>query len=573
MKTIRRCVASPVLRWEPAGPDQQYRVIVRNQDTGERQRVYDGFRTECRLPADLRLTPDQLAFRVMVRSIDDPEERFSRLHDYAPIPRIGDDLETPAPDLLMGEVVKGADLYRLQVKRPGVDRPLVDMVSSKPRFLLPPGQLRDGQFEYDILPKVRGRWRNRKGLEITPAMIAAADERGDRPVPRPETEDKVIRGAPASHAPGRPDKLAPQAEAIGSALLIAVDVTARPDLSPMADVRDVASRQWWSGTGEAALESVVLTLEKSNFKGLFLVDALAAEAMGDDEVRRLTDLLVTRGHALGLMVNPEPWRALSEDLAQLDDVAVTAFAHERYLSIVGAAPQVVSFGPGAMNEKTLAEARRLGANVVLVDRPEQLDLPAWMRWKTAPFAAYDDLVVVPTTMALSTPAHVRDRTVRHALNTVDAMAAEAAADLVVAALRMRTDSLITAKIAPLALLRRSVVRSAAQADAWNQAMAARLPTWLEAGWERSPHGFPVLADRDEIKVEMMAKLIAGLGETRIACVDPAAVFSPGHLRALVEAPEAFEPLAEQRRGPRRFRLSGVRRYDAAYRQALKADPV
>ncbi len=572
MKTIRRRAANPVLRWESAGPNQQYRVIVRNQDTGERRSIYDGFRTECRLPPDFRLTPDQLAFRVMVRPVDDPEARFARLHDYAPIPRLGDDFETPAADLLIGDAAPGADQYRLLVKKPDVDRPLVDMVRAEPRFLLPPGQLRDGQFEYDILPRVRGRWRNRKGLAVRTAMIVAADERAERPVPLPADETRTIRGAPARHAPGRPDRLAPEAVSTGAALLVAVDVTARPDLAPLADPRDVAARQWWAGDGTAAVESVVLALEANALKGLFFIDVLAGEALGDDLVRRLTDTLKKRGHGLGLMVNPEPWRGLSGDLAEMNDVAATSFACARYESIVGEAPGALSFGPGLLGADTLAEARRLGVKVVLADRAEQLDLPAWMRWRTAPFAACDDLLVIPASMALSTPAHQRDRVVRHALNAADAMAADAASDLIAAAALARPDGLITARIEPMELLRRSMVRSAAQAEAWNQAMADRLPAWAEAGWERSLHGFPVLADRDEIKVEMMTALIAGLGRAGVAVINPRSAFTPGHLRSWAETQEAFEPLVEQRRGPRRFRPSAVRRYDAALLQALKATP-
>lgn len=572
MKTIRRRAASPVLRWESAGPNQQYRVIVRNQDTGERRPVYDGFRTECRLPPDFRLTPDQLAFRVMIRPADDPGARFTRLHEYEPIARLGDDFETPAEDLLIGDVVPGADQYRLLVRRPGVDRPLVDMARAEPRFLLPPGQLRDGQFEYDILPRVRGRWRNRKGLAVQAAMIAAADERAQRLVPLPVDETKTIQGAPARHAPGRPDRLAALAEPTGPALLVAVDVTARPDLAPLADPRDVAARQWWAGDGTAAVESVVLALEAYGLKGLFFIDVLAGEALGDDLVRGLTDTLKKRGHGLGVMINPEPWRGLSGDLAEMDDVVATSAACARYETIVGEAPGALSFGPGLLDADTLAEARRLGARVVLADRTEQLGLPAWMRWRTAPFAAFDDLLVIPATMALSTPAHQRDRVVRHALHAGDAMAADAASALLAAAASSRTNSLITARIEPMELLRRSMVRSAPQAEAWNQAMTERLPAWAEAGWERSPHGFPVLADRDEIKVEMMTALVAGLGRAGVAGIDPRTAFTPGHLRSWAETQDAFEPMVEQRRGPRLFRPSAVRRYDAAFMQALKATP-
>lgn len=572
MKTIRRRAASPVLRWDAAGPNHQYRVIVRNQDTGERRPVYDGFRTECRLPPDFRLTPDQLAFRVMIRPAGDADAKFTKLHEYAPIPRLGDELETPADDLLVGEVIKGADQYRLLIKRPDVDRPLVDMTGTEPRFLLPPGQLRDGAFEYDILPRVRGRWRNRKGLAVTPAMIAAADARAERLVTLPPDETKIIRGAPARHAPGRPDRLAPGASSRGSSLLIAVDVTARPDLSPVADPRDVAHRQWWAGDGSGAVERVALALESTRFKGLFLIDTLASEALGAELVRDIADILTKRGHGLGLLINPEPWRTLSGKLAEIDSAAATSLAYARYTSIMGQEPVVAGFGPDALDILALEAARALGVRVVLADRAEQLNLPAWMRWRTAPFAAYDDMLFIPTGVALSTPAHARDRVVRHALNAADAMAAEAAAELLEAAAR-GAKGLLTARIEPLSLLRRSMVRSGAEADAWNQVISEKLPAWSEAGWERSPHGFSVMADRDEIKVEMMMSLIAGLARAKdVGGVDPGSAFEASQLRSWAEQVQAFEPLVEQRRRPRRFRNSAVRRYDAAYLQALKANP-
>ncbi|MFN3537055.1 MAG: hypothetical protein ACK4Y4_06375 [Brevundimonas sp.] len=572
MKTIRRRAATPVLRWKSVEPDQQYRVVLRNQDTGERQRIYDGFRTECRLPPDLRLTPDQLAFRVMVRPTDDHEGRFTRLLDYTPVPRLGDDFKTPADDLLVDDEFPGADQYRLLVRKVGLDHPLVDMVRPKPLFLLPPGQLRDGQFEYDIMVKVRGRWRSRKVLPVTAAMITAADERATRVIPLPVDVTKTIRGAPARHTPGRPDRLARQAHPTGPALLVAVDVTTRPDLSPLADSADIAARQWWAGDGTGAVESVALTLEANALKGFFFIDVLAAEVLGADLVRRLTNTLKKRGHGLGLLINSEPWRAVAGALAELNDVAMMALAHARYESIIGEAAAALSFGPGLLNEDTLAEARRLGVKVVLADRVEQLGLPAWMRWRTAPFAAYDDLLVIPAAMALSTPAHKRDRVVRHALNAVDAMAADAASDLLAAAAITSRDSLITARIEPLELLRKSTIRSRTQAEAWNLVLAERLPAWAEAGWERSPHGFTILADRDEIKVEMMTALVAGLRRAEVTAINPQSALEPGHLRAWAEAPDAFDPLVEQRRGPRRFRRSAVRRYDAAFLQALKATP-
>jgi len=572
LKTIRRRAASPALRWKAAGPKLQYRALVRNQDTGERRIIYEGFRPECRLPPDLRLVPDQLAFRVMARISDDPDSRFEQLYPYQPILRLGDDYKTPADDLLIGEAARGADLYRLIVRAPGVDRPLIDMVRRRGVFLLPPGQLRDGHFEYDILARVRGRWRNRKGLPVTAAMIAAADERAERPVPMPQDKVRQTIGAPARHAPGVPERLADEARETGPVLLVAVDVTARPDLSPLADPRDIAARQWWAGDGTGAVESIAVALEAHTLRGMFFIDVLAGEALGDDAIARLGDALTRRGHGLGLLVNPEPWRSLSQTLADMDDVAATAFAVSRYEAVLGQAPSILTFTPGGLNDDTLAEARRLGVRAVLSDRGDDADLSAWMRWRTRPFAAYDDLVIIPCAMALSTPAHAQDRVVRHALSARDAMAADSASALAVAMAETGGAGPIVARIDALSLLRKSTVRSRVLAEDWNKTVAERLPAWVEAGWVRSPHGFPVLADRDEIKVEMATGLIAGLGRSGLSTPDPQSLLTPETLRAWAQGGGAVEPLIEQRRGPRKLRHSAIRRYDAAFLHALKADP-
>ncbi len=572
MKTIRRRAVSPVLTWASAGPNQEYRVIVRNQDTGERRAVYEGFRTECRLPPDMRLTSDQLAFRVMARPGDDPDGRFERVQEYHPIPRLGDDYETPADDLLVSEATRGAGAYRLWVRSLESGRVVVDMTRPEPRFLLPAGRLRDGTFRYEMMARVGGRWRKQGGRPVTREMLVAADARADRLVQPPRSETPEIKGEPATHAPGRADRLAPEARPMGPRLLVAVDATAAPALSPIADPRDVAARQWWAGDGSGAVESVALTLEANGLKGLFLLDVLAGEALGDEAVAALASALSRRGHGLGLMVNPEPWRALSPTLAGMDEAAAVDAAVRRYEAVVGGSPLVASFGEKQLTTTTLTAARRAGVRVVLADRNDQIGLPAWMRWRTTPFAAFDDLLVVPSTMVLSTPAHGRDRVVRHRLSAADPMAAAAAETIVQALVRSGGETLVAARIDPLALLLRTMVRSADRADAWNEALAERLTAWGGAGWERSPHGFPVLADRDEIKLEMMTAMVAGLGRSGVTGADPKTVFSPGALAAWAGDAEAFEPLVEQRRGPRRLRRSAVRRYDAAFRQALSLEP-
>jgi hypothetical protein len=570
LKTTRRRVANPVLTWEPAGPDQEYRVIIRNQDTGERRAIYDGFRTECRVPPDMRLTPDQLAFRVMARPAGESEERFVRIQEYVPIPRLGDDYDTPADDLLQAEPTRGAGLYRLLVRHPVTGKPLVDMARTQPGFLLPVGLLRDGVFHYDLTAKVHGRWRGTKGIEVTPAMIAAADARADRLVPLPLPDKPKVRGSVPAHAPGRAERLAFHSLHTGPRLLVVVDASAAPDLAPVADPADVARRQWWSGDGSGAVETVALALEEHGLKGQFQLDVLAGEALGYELVADLARSLAQRGHGLGLRVNPEPWRALSSSLAEMKAGAVMAHAVERFTSITGAPPQAVSFGKNLLASSRLAQARRLDIRAVLTDRAGEERLPSWMRWRTSPFAAYDDLAVIPSALVLSTPAHQQDRVVRHALSAADAMTAAAGEAIASAMARLGGQQLIVARLDSLSLLRRRMVRSADQADAWNLAIAESLPSWTDAGWERSPHGFPVLDDRDEIKTGMMASLLAALVRADIAPVDPGVVFTPEALRAWCETSLSYEPMIEQRRGPRVLRRSGVRRYNAAYRQALGA---
>lgn len=572
MKTIRRRVASPVLNWESAGQDYEYRIVIRNQDTGELRTIYQGFRTECRLPPDMRLSPDQLAFRVMAREARESREGFVRIQGYLSIPRLGDDHETPAPDLLVEKPAPGAKQYRLVVRDPLTGRPLVDFSRHEPRFLLPVGLLRDGSFHYDLTAWIRGRWRGTKGVEITPEMIAAADARSERLIPLPRPAPPRIRGSAAIHAPGRADRLA--AESLGGdpRVLVVVDVTAAPELSPVADPADVIRRQWWSGEGTGAVETVALALENHGFRGQFQIDVLAAEALGDDSVSEIAHRLAARGHGIGLLVGPDRWRSLSPDLVDKKAGAILALAAERFKALTGESPRTVSFSPGMLSLSLVNHARRIGLPSILADRAGQGRLPAWARWRIAPFALHDDLVLIPPALVLSTAAHIRDRTVRHALAATDPMAAASAEAIASALGREGGPRLVVARIDPMALLLRRLVRSAEQADAWNLALTESLPRWAEAGWERNSHGFPVLDDRDEIKTEMMNSLVAALGRSGLASGDPATTFTPAALRAWCETPHAYQPMIEQRRGPRVLRRSGVRIYDAAYRQALGAPP-
>lgn len=520
----------------------------------------------------MRLTSDQLAFRVMARPIGESEERFVRIQEYLSIPRLGDDYETPAPDLISQEPTPGASQYRLLVRHPVTGKPLVNLASDQPRFLLPVGLLRDGDFRYDLTAKVRGRWRGGRAVDVTPEMIAAADARSRRLVPLPRKEPPRIRGSAATRPPGRADRFAPQIEYAGPRLLIVADATVSPDLAPLPDPADAARRQWWAGDGSGALELVALALEAQGLRGQFQLDILAGEALGDEVVSKLSRTLLGRGHGLGLLVNPAPWRGLSQELAEMKPGALLVHALKRFEDVTGENPKVVSFGREFLGPSPLDQIRRLGVRAVLADRVDQNRLPAWMRWRTSPFAAYDDLAVIPSALVLSTPAHERDRVVRHTLSAVDALAAAAGESVTSALAHTGGQRLVVARIDPLSLLRRRMVRSVDQADAWNLTLSQHLPHWAEAGWERSPHGFVVLDERDEIKTEMMVSLISALARSGVALADVRSVFSPEALRAWCEIALPYEPMVEQRRGPRVLRRSAVRRYDAAFRQALGASP-
>src|SRR5690606_27605377 len=122
--------------------------------------------------------------------------------------------------------------------------------------------------------------------------------------------------------------------------------------------------------------------------------------------------------------------ALSPHLAEMSVAEAMAEAVKRFHEIAGSAPEAVSFGHKLLDADALDAARRLGVRAVVADRLAQRGLPAWMRWRTAPFAAHDDLAVLPVSMILSTPAHDRDRVVTHSLRTEDPLTAGMAEPIV-----------------------------------------------------------------------------------------------------------------------------------------------
>ncbi|MGH6978291.1 MAG: hypothetical protein ACRED4_03210, partial [Brevundimonas sp.] len=227
MRTIRRRAESTVLRWTPPGPDRQYRVAVRDEDTGRRQIIYEGFQTECRLPADLRLTPNQLSFWVGSRSEQEPSARFLRCQDYTVIPRLGDDYQTAAPDLLTAPEKPNTQEYRLRVRDTETDQIVVEMSRSSPSFLLPVGRLGDGAFEWTIQPRLRAGFGRPAWARVTDTMLSAARSRAERLIALPEEPRPALVVIKGERPPGSPGSIRP-APPRPASMALALNVTADP---------------------------------------------------------------------------------------------------------------------------------------------------------------------------------------------------------------------------------------------------------------------------------------------------------------------------------------------------------
>lgn len=564
MKTVRRHVADPMLRWGAAGPDHQYRIAVQNEETGVRRTVYEGFRRDCKLPADLRLTPDQLSFRVESRPSDEDGAAYQRRQEFTLVPRIGDDLSPDAEDVLSRDAVAGASAYRLQVRDiVSLDR-IIDMVGKTPHFLLPPGQLMDRASEWNILAEVGGVWRKQRWKPVTSGMIAAAQARAATLIEVAEAKRGRLRPEATSHPAVLRSTLS-SAPAHPASMAIVVPVTAQPVLAWEPTGESVTSVQWSDGRGGGAAERAAILLENQGMTGWFFLDIEQALSLGIEAMGRLAGRLMSAGHRVGLYVGDgalapraTPQERLARMMEGLEQIGVPRHG-------------AVMLGEGKYRASWLDMLVEAGVPTVILSRQAQLTLPGWRRWRMAPFLTAPGTIVLPAAMFLSTPAHARDRAVRHQLANGDALAGGSVGAALDAAARFCGDQTLTlVQIDPMLLLDRRRINDRVMTDVWNTTVKQSLPQWLKAGWIRSTKGFEIARGDSEVQRELLQGMLRGLAASKTPWADWDDVADAARVSGWLPPSPAFEPLIEQRRGPRRFRASAARRYDNSYRLALGA---
>lgn len=561
MKTIRRRAASPLLQWRSAGANRQYRVGVRNEDTGEKQTIYEGFRQECRLPPELRLTPNQLTFRVESRDADTPDAPYVNVQPFTRIARFGDELAPKAPDVVRVPEVAGATAYRLMIRESLSEDVLVDMVVDEPWALVPPGQIKEREVEWTLRPRVASTWRKGVWTPLSAEAVQAARERGLKMIVI-EEEARVRPDAEDNHWPTPKEITLPPAPARGAHLAVAVAVSAQPDLAPDPTVQSVVDTQWSDGHSGGAVERIARTLEENNLRGWFFLDVELGDALSPDIVAQLAARLTGRGHEVGLYIGAgllAPAGSIAERLQAMLSRMPTR-AH------VG-----VMLGAGPDREGWLKACVDAKLPAVVVSREAQLALPGWMRWRSSAFAASPTTIVLPTALFLSTPAHARDRVTRHTFDNRDSMAAATIGPVVNAMSRLEATRLVIAEIDPLLMMDRRVAVNADAAHAWNSTLKQLLPAWFAAGWKRSIKAYTMARDLSEIRLHLLSGMMRNLTEVDLPWARWADVFDPANTAGWAPGAVAYEPLIEKRRGPRRMRRSAVRRYDDAYRLALRAE--
>ncbi|WP_374275574.1 hypothetical protein [Brevundimonas sp.] len=574
MTTARRRPLEPNLSWPPGGVGRQFRVAVRNEETGEKRTIYDGTRPGCRLPADFRLSPDQLSYRVESRLADDSYAPFRRHIEFTGIDRIGDDFETDAPDLLTAEAHPRATAYRLVVRdRENRDDRFADFQRADPRFLLPPGRLEGRSAEYAILPRVDDRWVGSRWKPVTEAMVAAAQARSERLIELPREPSPRDHPNDAKAPPGWARSATPPAARL--ATLVAIDATLAPLLADAPEADRLTAEQWLDAKGAGLVSLVADRLASAGLSGVFFLDVEAAAVFGLEAASRLAKRLESQGHGVELLHDPQPWRIAGEiDEAEAPDAAV-ARSVKRFVEIVGRRPRLARLGGAEATWPVLEAFAREGLAGLVVRPGQTSSLPRWMQGRVRPFAAVDGLAVLPVSTVLSTPAHARDRVVRHELTATDALVAATAQAIVEAQPPTRpgaaSGELVIAYIDPLSLLAVQRTVNPKAAEVWNAAVR-RQADWTRAGWMRGDDGYDFASGISEVAVDILDNMIVGLARGGAATLDPTSGLDRDGLTAWIDDGRAWDLVVEQRRGPRRMRRSAVRRYDNAFRQALATRP-
>lgn len=568
-RTIRRRVESPVLRWTPPGPDRQYRVAVRDEDTGRRLIIYEGFQTECRLPADLRLTPNQLSFWVGSRSEQEPTARFLRCQDYTVITRLGDDYQSAAPDRLTASERPNVDEYRLRVRDSETGRILVEMSRSYPAFLLPAGQLEEGIFEWTIQPRLKAGFGKPVWASVTDVMVSAARSRAERLIALPEEPRPalaVVRGELPPGSLARIREAPPQPATVA----LALPVTADPRIAPEPSLQSVITTQWINSAGTGAIQMASCTLKDAGVSAWFFLDIGSMNQAGSTVARDLTATLIGDGHQIGLTIGESVWDFRPQSEGSLTDFVSRQL--DAFITLTGGGDVTpVRLSVTARTQEWLRACSEAGLSVVTMPRKTLRAGARWMHWRTAPFVTADGVVVLPPAMLLSTPAHPRDQVLRHPVNAADSLAAASAAQTLNALATTGKVRLLIAEADPLRLLARVRFKRRKEAEAWNGVLRHDLPEWWDAGWGRTAAGYDVAQGVNEIQVQMLSGLAGGMKNSDLSWGAATDVFDETKIRGWLDAEPSANLIVEQRRGPRLTRLSEGRAYDNALRLALLAD--
>ena len=562
MRTIRRRAASPTLAWKAAGPNRQYRIGVRNEETGEKRNIYEGFRQQCRLPPELRLTPDQLSYRVESRDAEDPNGPWRNVQPFTRIPRIGDELNPGAADVLRDEETAGATAYRFQIREALSEDLLIDMIVEEPWALLPVGAIRERETEWIMRPRVAGRWTRGKWRTVSEEAAAAARLRADTLIVLQDEERARPEPGPVTW-PVPAEITLPAASPRAPSLAIAVAVSAMPQLAPEPTPQSVFETQWSDGHSSGAAERVARMLEAANLKGWFFLDVELADALDPSAVPAFGERLAKRGHEIGLYIG--------EGLLAPEGLSIPQRLERMLANLPTRAHVGVMLGAGPDREAWLRACVDAGVATVVASRAAILGLAEWMHWRTTAFAVAPGTIVIPTATFLSTPAHARDRVVRHSLDNRDAMAAANLSAIVAAAATLEATRLVVAEVDPLLMMDKRSVADPDAAHAWNSTLKQLLPAWFALDWKRSTTAYEMARNLSEIRLHLLTGMLENLNAAPLAWAKWSDVFDRNTAAGWLSSNTASEPIIEKRRGPRRMRRSAVRRYDNAYRLSLRAE--
>ncbi|WP_421730451.1 hypothetical protein [Brevundimonas sp.] len=353
-----------------------------------------------------------------------------------------------------------------------------------------------------------------------------------------------------------------------NAMIISVPVVAKPELANEPTGESVLTTQWFDGQGGGAVEQAAALLEEAGLTGWFFIDVEQGSVLGEDRTAGLVRRLVDGGHRIGIHIGAG--NILQPDVsipARLETI-MTSWAR---LAGQDSGPLGVMLGAGPTRAAWGEALAAAGVAGIVISRAAQSDLASWASWRTSPFAPRANLVAFPVTTFLSTPAHSRDRVVRHTLSNSDALAAGSAEQTLAADLQLSgSQRLAIMEIDALRLLHVRTVKDRLQARSWNLTVRRALPSWYRANWKRSLRKFYVAEGLSAIQKQLLARMLSALADAGPQLASWNSLFDRDSVTGWLAPDPVFEGVLEHRRGPRRLRVSSIRRYDNTYRRALGA---